>query len=115
MPRVSEILIEADVRSSTGYTLRWEGYREDFGTAESLERFRQVTSFRFASLRGDLLARQEWRGSHPYWYGFKRKGRRIYKVYLGRHHRLAIHHLEEAAARLSDVTQRLASDPPRGD
>jgi len=44
---------------------------------------------------------QERRGSHPYWYGFKRVGRRIYKQYLGRHHRLTLHRLEEAAACLS--------------
>jgi len=100
MPRHSEVIIEADSNSPTGYTLRWEGYREYFGSQESIERFKPVRSFRFISVYGDFVARQERRGSRPYWYGFKRFGRVVRKVYLGRHWRLTLYGLEEAAARL---------------
>ncbi len=101
MPKVSTVVIESDVDSPSGYSLVWEGYREHFGTPTSIERFRPIKSFRFVCMHGDFVARQEHRGSHPYWYGFKRVGRRIYKQYLGRHHRLTLHRLEEAAACLS--------------
>jgi hypothetical protein len=100
MPRRSEVIIEPDPDSPTGYTLCWENYREHFGSQESIERFRPVKSFRFVCLYGDFVARQEKRGSRPYWYGFKRFGRSVRKVYLGRHHRLTLYSLEEAAVKL---------------
>lgn len=108
MPRVSEVVIEADHQSSSGYALCWEGYREDFGTPESIERFHPVTSFRFISTYGDFVARREMRGSHYYWYGFKRFGDHIHKVYLGRTHRLTLHSLEVAAV---DLYERKAMLP----
>lgn len=105
MPRISAVVIESDSSSPTGYALCWEGYRESFGTPESIERFHPVRSFRFISIHGDFVARQEKRGPHPYWYGFKRFGASVRKVYLGKHHRLTLHKLEEAAACLYGVTQ----------
>ena|ERR1700737_2791231 len=100
MPRISAISIEADADSPSGYVLVWEGYREHFGTPESIERFKPVKSFRFICLHGEFVARQERRAGRPYWYGFKRFGRVVRKVYLGRQHRLTLHCLEEAAAAL---------------
>jgi hypothetical protein len=100
MPRSSEITIERDVNASTGYSLVWGDFRDAFGTSESIELFKPVCSFRFVCLYGDFVARKEKRGCHPYWYGYKRFGSQVRKVYLGKHHRLTLHRLEEAAAQL---------------
>src|SRR6266566_2853230 len=55
MPRISAVVIETDSSSPTGYALSWDGYRESFGTPESIERFRPVRSFRFVSVHGDFV------------------------------------------------------------
>jgi hypothetical protein len=99
MPKTVDIVIEADAQFATGYALCMDNYRADF--VEGRDRFKSVTSFRFIGVHGEFLARQEERGGHIYWYGFKRFGRRIGKVYLGRPHRLTLHSMEEAAARLA--------------
>ena len=83
-----------------------DGYSEHFGSGESIERFKDVESFRFICPIGDFLARKEWRtsyswyASNPFWYGYKRFGKRVKKVYLGRPHRLTLASLEDAAVLL---------------
>lgn len=107
MPRLSEVTIETDPTASTGYALHWNDFSDTFGTPESIELFRPVTTFRFISIYGDFVARQEHRGSRPYWYGFKRISGQVRKIYLGRHHRLTLHRLEEAAAQLHSLARPL--------
>jgi hypothetical protein len=113
MPKTLDIVIEADAQFPTGYALCMDDYREDF--VEGRDRFQSVTSFRFIGVHGEYLARQEYRGGHVYWYGFKRLKMRLYKVYLGRHHRMTLQRLEDAAIRLHDqyVTQSVARDHHR--
>lgn len=104
MGKLSEVIIVADKSSTSGYSLVWEGYKDDFCSDESRERFKPVESFRFVCLAGAFLARKELRGGRVYWYGFRRVGSRVRKTYLGKHDYLKMHHLEAAAARLG-VTQ----------
>jgi hypothetical protein len=99
------VSIEQDMQSPTGYSLRMDGYIEHFGTGESIERFHDVVAFRFVCLGGSFLAREEIRCNREYWYMFKRVGRRVYKTYIGRRHRLTLHSLEVAANRLHDLIQ----------
>lgn len=96
----SRIVLEYDNQSETGYTLTMDDYSEHFGAGESRERFKDVESFRFVCACGDFLARKEWRGRYPFWYAYKRFGRQLKKVYLGRPHRLTLAGLEDAAALL---------------
>lgn len=109
MSRFLEMRLEADSRASSGYVLCWDGNREDICSPESRHAFQTVTSFRFIGVHGDMLARKEERNRvYAYWYGFKRFKNRIHKVYLGRHDKLTIQHLEDGAAKLHS---RLGNEP----
>jgi len=104
-----EISIEADSRASCGYVLCIGDYREDFTLDESRKLFKDTTSFRFVGVHGDMLARKEVRNRiYAYWYGFKRFKTRIHKVYLGRHDKLSMQHLEDGLVKLHS---RLGNEP----
>lgn len=107
-PRLGNIVKSSVVLEygGQGYILTVDGHSEPFGSDESMMLFDYESSFRFVSPCGDFLARKEWRGKYswsskyPYWYAFKRFGRRVRKVYLGRPFTLTLAGLEDAAALL---------------
>jgi non-specific serine/threonine protein kinase len=71
----------------------------------------ETTSFRFEGKGAAFTARRELRRGHPYWYAYRRRGRRLEKVYLGRSDEIDLNRLETAAVRLSGTA---ASGPRPG-
>jgi LuxR family maltose regulon positive regulatory protein len=61
----------------------------------------ETRSFAYHSTRGTLTARREQRPAGWYWYGYRRQGGRLYKVYLGKTEDLTEERLEEAVSRLN--------------
>lgn len=74
-----------------------------------------IPSFTFTGKRGSITVRQEARGgTGTYWYAYRRHGRKMHKLYLGRAADLTPAHLEEIAFHLatpttSSSTQKLKS------
>jgi serine/threonine-protein kinase PknK len=62
--------------------------------------------FHFAGASGQFTARRETRRQTTYWYAYRKSGRRLHKVYLGRTVELSLERLEQAAAAL---TARIAA------
>jgi len=57
--------------------------------------------FRFKGKAGRFSARKECRPGGLYWYGYRRRGGKLHKVYLGKSEELTLTRLEKAAADLA--------------
>ena len=68
--------------------------------------------FLFQGSAGHLSARREMRRGIPYWYGYRWRGGKLSKVYLGRAVELSQERLEQASARLAGQTRLPQSSTP---
>lgn len=76
--------------------------------------------FVFYGEAGHFTAQREERRGHVYWYGYRRRGGKLHKVYLGRPEDLQLARLDEANAALAgksapSAAQPKPSDPPQGE
>lgn len=60
--------------------------------------------FIFEGSNGHFTARREIRRGMPYWYGYRRRGGRLSKTYLGKSEDLTLERLEQASAALAGHT-----------
>lgn len=71
------------------------------------------SSFVFEGVAGHLMAQREIRRGRTYWYGYRRRGGKLLKTYLGRTRELTQARLEQASANLAGQTplSQLAARP----
>ncbi len=92
----------------------------DDGDAESASRIQlgsrrwhawlaEHSTFVFQGSAGRLTARCEFRRGSPYWYGYRWRGGKLGKTYLGKAAELTQERLEQACARLAGQTTRTRS------
>jgi LuxR family maltose regulon positive regulatory protein len=67
--------------------------------------------FTFQGNAGHLTARREMRRGSPYWYGYRWRGGKLCKTYLGKAVELTQERLERACARLAGQTARTRLSP----
>ena len=96
-PIVKNDLLTCDASASDGITVgsrRWHAWLAEH------------TMFVFHSDAGHLTARREMRRGIPYWYGYRWRGGKLAKTYLGKSVELTSERLEQACARLAGQHSR---------
>jgi LuxR family maltose regulon positive regulatory protein len=87
------------------------------GSAEWFDRLEQIASFGFEDQCGrSFTARRERRDQHWYWYAYRKRGKQLRKVYLGKTNQLEPARLLAAARRLAELpphAQPIASTQPQ--
>src|SRR5262245_35649938 len=74
------------------------------GSAEWYHMLQQIDSFGFEDEKGrSFTARRERRDQQWYWYAYRRRGKRLRKIYLGRADQLEPARLEAAARDLAEL------------
>src|SRR5690349_10417028 len=74
------------------------------GSAEWFDLLEQIASFGFEDHSGrSFTARRERRDQQWYWYAYRRRGKKLRKLYLGKTEQLEPARLQAAARELADL------------
>ena len=85
------------------------------GSTEWYDRLDQIASFGFEDQIGrSFIARREQREQQWYWYAYRKRGKKLRKVYLGKTDQLEPARLQAAARELARSAARSTAYAPSG-